>query len=328
MKALLLTRASNSPPTLAVSKLPIPQLKPGHALVRIRYASIQPSDRLNAQGHFPSTQFPIVPGRDYSGTVIDIADESQHSKTWIGKNVYGTSGSTLSFQIDGTHGQYCLIPQAVLVEKPASLSLLQAATVGVPFTTAQVCLRRAQVKDTDVVLVLGSTGAVGSAVVQMARAMGCKRVLTAARRGDSSPDIVLSSSDPAAALEERTAALTDGKGVDVVIDTVGDLSLMSVAVEQLGRKGRYVWIAAPRGDVSKKLSFDVFKAYRKEVSLLGCNTGAHAVEDTAEYLRSMNAWINQGLLEAQKEEDFEVVKLDDAIEDGYKKPGKVVIDME
>ncbi|KAJ5190443.1 uncharacterized protein N7498_009428 [Penicillium cinerascens] len=327
MKALRLTRVStSSPPILAVSSLPIPQLKPGHALVRIRYASIQPSDRLNAQGLFPSTKFPLVPGRDYSGTVVDIADESQ--KSWIGKSVYGTSGSGLSFQVDGTHGEYCLVPQAALVEKPASLSFLQAANVGVPFTTAQMCLRRAQVKENDVVLVLGATGAVGSAAVQMARAMGCKRVLRAARRNDSSPNIILSASNPAATLVERIATLTDGKGVDVVIDTVGDLGLMSVAVEQLAAKGRYVWITAPRGDVSKKLSFDVFQAYRKELSLLGCNSVAPPVEDAAEYLRSMHDWIDQGLLEAQKESDYEVVKLGDAIEAGYRKTGKVVIDME
>lgn len=328
MKALRLTRVSAVPPAIAVSSLPIPKLKPGHALVRIRYASIQPSDKLNAQGLFPFTKFPIIPGRDYSGTVVAIADESQQPKSWIGKDVYGTSGSGLGFQVDGTHGQYCLVPDAALVEKPASLSLLQAATVGVPFTTAQICLRRAQVKETDVVLVLGATGAVGSAAVQIARAMGCKRVLTAARRGDSNPDIVLASSNPAAVLEERLIALTDGRGVDVVVDTVGDLALMSVAVEQLAMKGRYSWITAPRGDVSKKLSFDVFQAYRKELTLLGCNSVAPSVEETAEYLRSMNEWIGQGLLEAQKESDFEVVKLDDAIDAGYKKQGKIVIDTE
>ncbi|KAJ5303431.1 hypothetical protein N7476_010230 [Penicillium atrosanguineum] len=327
MKALRLTRVSPESPTLAVSSFPIPQLKPGYALVRIRYASIQPSDRLNAQGLFPFTRFPIVPGRDYSGTVVDIADKSEQSRSWIGKNVYGTSGSGLSFQIDGTHSQYCLIPQAALIEMPASLSFIQAATVGVPFTTAQICLQRAQVKESDVVLVLGATGAVGSAAVQMARAMGCKQVLTAARHGDLNPDIVLSSSNHAAVLE-GIAALTDGRGVDVVIDTVGDLALMSVAVEQLALKGRYSWITAPKGDVSKRLSFDVFQAYRKELSLLGCNSAAPPVEDTAEYLRSMSGWIDQGLLGVQKESEFRVVKLDDAIEAGYKKPGKVVIDME
>ncbi|KAJ5638071.1 hypothetical protein N7490_007950 [Penicillium lividum] len=326
MKALQLTRATvNAPPTVAKALLPTPSLKPGYAVVQIHYASIQPSDRLNSQGGFPYTTFPRVPGRDYSGVVVDVADAN--AKSWIGKSVYGTSGSTLGFSVDGTHAQYCLIPQAALVEKPTSLSHLQAATVGVPFTTAFMCLSRAHVNADDTVLVLGSNGAVGSAAVQMAKAMGAKRVLTAARRDHSNPDIVLATKDIAAVLKNSVASLTNGKGVDVVVDTVGDLALMSAAMAQLAINGRFVWIAAPRGDVDKSISLDVFQTYRKGLSLLGCNSISPSVEELAEQLRSINDWIDQGLLKAQDEKVYEMVTLDNAVENGYGKTGKVVIGM-
>jgi NADPH:quinone reductase-like Zn-dependent oxidoreductase len=329
MRALHLARASaSSAPELTTVFQPIPQLKPGHALVRISYASIQPSDRLNAQGLFPYTTYPRIPGRDYSGVVLDVADKSGASSSWIGKSVYGTSGSTLGFDIDGTHAQYCLIPQDALVEKPATISSLQAATVGVPFTTAYICITKAQVTKNDVVLVLGANGAVGSAASQMARAIGCKQVLTAARRSDSNPDIVIGSETPATILTERVSAMTAGKGVNAVIDTVGDLDLMTAALEQLAMNGRYTWIAAPRGDVNKKITFDIFQAYRKEITMLGCNSAARTIEETAEYLRSVNSWIVQGSLQAHAEGDFETLRLDDAIQNGYCKTGqKVVIDM-
>ncbi|KAJ5777911.1 hypothetical protein N7520_001157 [Penicillium odoratum] len=326
MKALQLTRATvNAPPTVAKALLPIPSLKPGYALVQIHYASIQPSDRLNSQGGFPYTTFPRVPGRDYSGVVVDVADANAES--WIGKSVYGTSGSTLGFSVDGTHAQYCLIPQAALVEKPTSLSHLQAATVGVPFTTAFMCLSRAQVNANDTVLVLGSNGAVGSAAVQMARVMGAKRVFTAARRDHSNTDIVLATEDIAFVLKNRIASLTNGKGVDVIVDTVGDLALMSAAMAQLAINGRYAWISAPKGDVDKSISLNVFQTYRKGLSLLGCNSLIPSVEEMAEQLRSINDWIDQGLLRAQDEKEFEMVTLDDAVEKGYGKTGKVVIGM-
>jgi NADPH:quinone reductase-like Zn-dependent oxidoreductase len=323
MKALQLTRTSPSiPPSLNTAELPIPQLKQGYALVQIQYAFIQPSDKLNAQGSFPSTTFPRVLGRDYSGTVIDILSENAESKSWIGKQVYGTSGSSLGFDMDGTHAQYCLIPENALVEKPTQLSSIQAATVGVPFTTAMICLQRAQAKADDVVLVTGASGAVGSAVVQIARAMGCKKVLTAARRGN--PDVSLTGDT---SIEETISTLTGGKGVDVVVDTVGDLALMAVLVEQLAVQGRYAWITGPRGG-NTQLAFDVLKAYRKEISLVGCNSVARTLEQTAEYLRSMNSWIEEGLLKAQDEAQFEKVNIDDAIASGYGKSAqKVVIDM-
>jgi NADPH:quinone reductase-like Zn-dependent oxidoreductase len=322
MKALQLTRTSPSvAPDLKTTELPIPQLKQGYALVRIQYASIQPSDKLNAQGSFPSTTYPRVLGRDYSGTVVDTLSENAESKSWIGKDVYGTSGSSLGFEMDGTHAQYCLIPETALVEKPKQLSSIQAATIGVPFTTAMICLQRAQAKADDVVLVLGASGAVGSAVVQIARAMGCKKVLTAARRGN--PDVSLG---PDASIKETISTLTGGRGVDVVIDTVGDLALMAVLLEQLAVQGRYAWITGPRAG-STQLAFDVLKAYRKEISLVGCNSVARTLEQTAEYLRSINSWIEAGLLNAGNEAQFTMVKMDDAIAAGYGKPQKVVIDM-
>jgi NADPH2:quinone reductase len=240
--------------------------------------------------------------------------------------VYGTSGSSLGFTIDGPHAEYCLMPQDALVEKPSTLSMLQAATVGVPFTTALICLRKAMASPTDVVLVIGSTGAVGSTAVQISQAMGCKRVLTAARRVESKPDIVLSGDS--GELAERIAVLTGGRGVDVVVDTVGDIALMGAVVEQLAQKGRYVWIAAPRGEASKKLSFDVFQAYRKELTLVGCNSVSPSIEDAAELLRFLGEWAENGLLRAQDETSFKRVNLENSIENGYKKAGeKVVIEM-
>jgi NADPH:quinone reductase-like Zn-dependent oxidoreductase len=331
MKALQITRSTTSSPTLSLNTLPVPTLKPGHALVKINYACIHPSDRLNAQGLFPSTSFPRIPGRDFSGTVVDISesDTGSTSKSWIEKQVYGTSGSSLGFTSDGPHAQYCLIPHEALVEKPSSLSALQAATVGVPFTTALICLQRAQVSRNDVVLILGATGAVGSTAVQIAQAMGCERVLTAARRSESSPDILLSGENPAAELASRIAYLTDGQGVDVVVDTVGDVTLMGAAVEFLARKGRYAWIAAPRGDVSRNVSFDIFQAYRKEITLVGCNSVSPTIGDAAELLRSLGGWIEQGMLLAQDEGSFRKVKVEDSVDGGYGRAGEqVIIEME
>lgn len=320
MRALQITR--NAP--LAINILPIPTLKPGQALVKVHYACIHPSDRLNAQGLFPSTTLPRVPGRDFSGVVT----ETNPTSNWIGKEVYGTSGSSLGFTEDGPHAEYICVPHDALVEKPSTLSMLQAATVGVPFTTGLICLRQAEVSSTDTVLIIGATGAVGSTAVQIARAMGCKRVLTAARREEAKPDIVLSGASPAAELASKIGELTDGRGVDVVVDTVGDLALMGAGIENLAQKGRYVWIAAPRGEASKRLSFDIFQAYRKELKLVGCNSVSPAIEDAAGLLRFLGDWVEKGSLCAQDEDLFKKVKLEDGVEHGYGKMGEqVVIEM-
>ncbi|PYI01662.1 alcohol dehydrogenase [Aspergillus sclerotiicarbonarius CBS 121057] len=326
MEALQLTRSSPSAdPTISLATLPIPAMKQGYALVQIHYSYIHPSDKLNAKGLFPSTVFPRIPGRDFSGVVIGIASDDDKAKSWVGKEVYGSSGSTLGYTADGPHARYCLIPEEALVEKPSSLTVLQASTVGVPYTTALLCLRRAQTRKEDVVLVLGATGAVGSAAVQIAKAMGCRTVLTAARRADSNPDILLE--DPENALQSRIPGLTNEHGVDVVIDAVGDIGLMSAAIKQLAVGGRYAWIAAPRGTASKELTFDIFQAYRKAIQLVGCNSNLATMTEVMDDLRLLRQWFDEGLLRVQDEEAFNRVPLEAAIEKGYLAGERVVIEM-
>ncbi|KAL4778700.1 hypothetical protein BJX76DRAFT_362493 [Aspergillus varians] len=319
MKALQLSKELEaSLPTLSLVDLPIPTVTPGHALVKIQYSCIHPSDRYNSIGGFPKTIFPRIPGRDYSGTVIQLKQESDavHSD-WLGKAVYGTGGAELGFKIDGPHAQYCLIPERMLVEKPGSISLVQAATIGVPFTTALRCLRRARVRPDDIVLVLGASGAVGYSTVQVAQAMGCKLVLTATRSQNDNPDVLLEG-DISAEFQNKIPSLTNGKGVNVVIDTIGNLSIMDVAIHALALKGRYAWIAAPRGEVPTKLSLDIFEAYRKEIELVGCNSGLATIDDTAEEMQTLTHLFERNSIHPRDESSIEVVKLDDAIEKGYK----------
>jgi NADPH2:quinone reductase len=326
MKALQLTRPSaTTPPVLSLTTLPTPILKPGYALVKIHFTSIQPSDKLNSKGSFPKTTFPRIPGRDYSGVVLDVASES--GKSWIGKAVYGSSGSTLGFEIDGPHAEFCLVPEEALVEKPSTLSFLQAATVGVPFTAAYLSLRRARVTKDDVVLVIGANGAVGSSAVQIAKAMGCKRVLTATlREAGDTPDVDLTSGSAETALQSTIPALTDGQGVNVVIDTVGNIALMSAGIKHLARWGRYAWIASPRGGASTDLRFDIFQAYREEIELVGCNTGNYPVAEVAQDMRVLKDWFETGVLKTRDEGAFERVGLDDAVEKGYGgEPGKLIV---
>ncbi|KAJ5950923.1 uncharacterized protein N7479_009336 [Penicillium vulpinum] len=286
-------------PTLSPTSLLIPTVAPGFALVKIKYSCIEPSDRANSIGAFPKTIFSRIPGRDYSGTVIELKQDSGARRSeWIGKTVYGTGGAELGFNIDGPHAQYCLIPENMLIEKPDTISLLQGATVGVPFTTA---LR----------------GAVGSAAVQLAQATGCRRILTATRNKDENPDVLLKG-DIDTELQTKLPSLTDGKGVDVVVDTIGNLDIMNTAIHALAIKGRYAWITALKGGVPMKLSLDIFEAYRKEIELVGCNTGLATTENTAEEMKILTHLFKQNLIHPQAESSMNLVDLDDAIEKGYK----------
>ena len=299
MKAIRLTAKSGCKLSLALATLPKPVLAPNTVLVKIHAAALNPSDILNADGGFPHTTFPRTPGRDYAGTVADGPAEL------LGQEVYGTSGNSLGFTTDGTHAQYCVIPRDSLATKPSNLTFAQAATVGVPFTTAALALRRANIQSTDVVLVLGAFGAVGSATCQLARERGC-RVLTGARRDTA--DINLTT-DP----ELNTGkTLTDGKGPDIIFDTTGSPALMNAALLCLAPRGRLSYISAPKKGATS-FTVDMKQMYREEKMLIGCNSVLAGLSETAMDLKAMTTAFESEQLLVTKEDDLEKVYIEDAI---------------
>ena len=104
MKALRLTASNGAKPCLALTTLPKPSLPPSTVLIKILAAGINPSDVLNANGGFHHTTFPRVPGRDYAGIVTGGPVE------FVGREVYGTSGNSLGFSVDGTHARILCRP--------------------------------------------------------------------------------------------------------------------------------------------------------------------------------------------------------------------------
>ena len=308
MQALQLAREGASATSLKLITTPKPTAAPGQVLVQIKASPIQPSDVLNSKGLFPHTKYPRIPGRDFAGVVVD------GSSHYIGKEVFGTSGHDFSFTEDGCHAEYCLIAEKVAVEKPKNLSFAQAASVGTPFTTAAIALKRADVKAGETVLVLGATGQVGSVVAQLAKLWGCK-VLGVARGNAAEIDSV---GDPTLS---KAKALTDGKGPDVAVDAVGDAQLAQAAIEVLGFRGRYSFISAPRGGDSK-VPVDFLSVYRREVTLIGNNSVDHSQEEMALELGGMCEGFESGALVPMKESAMTFIGLQEAIggyADGKKK---------
>src|SRR6201991_1665511 len=142
--------------------------EPHDAVVEIKAAGINPSDVKAATGLMSYAVFPRTPGRDFAGVVVDGPAE------WLGREVFGSSGD-LGIRRDGTHATHLVVEAAALVEKPKSISMDQAAGIGVPFVTAIEGFRRTGMPTTqETVLVLGVNGKVGQAAVQLATWRGAK----------------------------------------------------------------------------------------------------------------------------------------------------------
>ena len=234
MKAIVLSlveegvAVQNRKTMLKFGSRPDPDLQEHQLVVKVAASPIQPSDLLNVQGNFPSTTFPRIPGRDFAGVVVQPT-----SSPWHGKSVYGTSGPVLGFTCDGAHAEFVTVLEDAVAEVPQTFNMKQASVIGVPWTTAFVALTRADAKEGETVLVFGAGGAVGGAVVELARSslFGC-RVLTAGRGNNYDVDTTKYHD------LKISKELTNGSGPDVVVDTTGDFGLMQAGLGQLRKGGR------------------------------------------------------------------------------------------
>src|SRR6476646_3988003 len=124
MKALRFTKFG-PPSVLAIEEIPRPQPRDGEALVKVKAAALNPSDVKNVAGLFSGTTLPRTPGRDFSGVVV-AGTKYKGEEVW-------TSGPGLGITRDGAQAEYETIPEEALSFKPRTLSLEQAAAIGVPF---------------------------------------------------------------------------------------------------------------------------------------------------------------------------------------------------
>jgi NADPH:quinone reductase len=222
------------PSVLTLQELGVPDLRPGQALVELHASAVNPSDVKNVAGAFHSP-LARVPGRDYAG-VVAIGDG------WKGKEVWG-SGPGLGVTRDGTHAQYAVVDLDSLSEKPAHLSMSEAAAVGISYLAAWSALvDAAEIRAGETVLVTGAVGAVGQAAIQIAHWKGA-RVMGADILGSpSDADVFINAKSKDLVPEAR--AWTEGKGVDLALDCVGG-PMFEPCLKSLRLDGRQVVLAAP-----------------------------------------------------------------------------------
>ena len=233
-------------------------------LIEIAAAAVNPSDVKAATGLMAYAVFPRTPGRDYAGVVID------GPSGWIGREVFGSSGD-LGIRRDGTHATHLAVEADAVVEKPKNLSWDEAAGIGVPFVTAMEGFRRAGMPNKDeTVLVMGVNGKVGQAAAQIASWHGA-RVIGVVRRSEpyeghanSRVDVIDASATDVAT---RVRELTDGKGADIVFNTVGD-PYFQAAHQSLALRGRQILIAA----IDRIVQFNILEFYRGQHTYVGIDT--------------------------------------------------------
>ncbi|MET4475801.1 zinc-binding alcohol dehydrogenase family protein [Bradyrhizobium sp. F1.13.3] len=261
---------------------------PSDLLIEVRAAAVNPSDVKAATGLMPYAVFPRTPGRDYAGVVIDGPAGT------IGREEFGSSGD-LGIRRDGTHASHLVVESDAVVDKPKTVSWEEAAGIGVPFVTAMEGFRRAGVpKSGESVLVFGVNGKVGQAAVQIATWQGA-RVIGVVRKAEpyeghanASIEVIDASATDVAT---RVRELTDGKGADIVFNTVGD-PYFQAAHKSLALRGRQILIAA----IDRIVQFNILEFYRGQHTYVGIDTLGLSSIATGAVLRDLGPGFASGHL--------------------------------
>ena len=243
------------------------------------------------------TTLPRVPGRDYAGTVI------RGPADWIGAEVWGTGGE-IGYTIDGSHADLIAVPVASLRRKPRTLSLQQAASVGLTYLAAWLGLiEYAQIRAGETLLVVGAAGGVGGAAAQIgkwrgARVIGVDRhaLRTDAPAAPALDEFLLLETKP---LDPIVRAATEGRGAEVVFDTVGgDVRASAQKPGQRPTTG-----TASTGD--RRVSFDLIDFYREA----GCSESISPAMPLRRPASSTRAFFEQGKFRAPQIDRVRIMAL-------------------
>jgi NADPH:quinone reductase-like Zn-dependent oxidoreductase len=279
------------PSVLHLQELPDPVPADDEVVVKVYAASINPSDVKNVQGNMEHTTLPRTPGRDFAGVVV------KGPETLIGTEVWGTGGD-VGFTRDGSHADYILLPTSAVCPKPKALTMEVAGSAGVTYVTAWLSIvDAAQLAAGETLLVVGATGGVGSAAIQIAKWKGARVLGTIRRESDrelaaqTHADVIINLEHED--LRDSVFAATEGKGANVILDTVGG-SMLETCLGALSHKGRLVEISAPPKE--SRVSFDLRDFYHRESRLLGVDSRASDVSACGTILAALTPGFETGQL--------------------------------
>lgn len=240
-----LCQSTDGPQSLRWTEVNTPEPGPSEVRLRLHAASLNFPDLLIVQGKYQvKPPLPFVPGAEFAGVVEAVGSEVKHLR--VGTRVCGIGSH-------GGFGEQVCVEVSRVVPVPDAMPFTDAAAFVFTYGTSHHALAdRGALQAGETVLVLGAAGGVGSAAVQIAKAMGA-RVIAAASTDDKCATCLKLGADATVNTSRddlRTAlkTLTQGRGPDVVYDPVGG-ALAEPALRAIAWRGRYLVVGFAAGDI-------------------------------------------------------------------------------
>jgi len=277
------------PEKLQLADVPVPQIGPDEVLLRVKACALNHLDLWVRQG-LPGLKLtmPHIPGSDVAGIVAeigrDVTDVRVGERVAVNPGlscghceycVRGEDSLCVEFKILGEHvpggyAEYVNVPARNVLPLPDNFPFEEAAAASLVFLTAwRMVVTQARVRPGEDVLVLGAGGGVSSAAIQIAKLAGARVFATtsnaakAERAKELGADVVVNYRE--ADWTKAVWEMTDKRGVDVVIENVGQATWKS-SLRALAKGGRLVTCGATTGPLGE---IDIRQLFWKQVHIIG-----------------------------------------------------------
>ena len=322
MKAVL-CKAFGPADTLVVEDVSSPEIKKNEVLLDVHAAGINFPDTLIIEGKYQfKPPFPFSPGGEASGVISAVGEDVSHLK--VGDRVMALTGW-------GSCAEQIAVPAYNILPMPDAMDFTTAAAFSMTYGTAMHALKqRGALQAGETLLVLGASGGVGLAAIEIGKAMGARVIAAAssteklevARQAGADELINYQDED----VRERLKTLTKGQGVDVVIDPVGG-DLFETVFRSIAWNGRMLVIGFASGTIP---SLPVNLPLLKGAAVVGAFWGSFAQrqpQDNVANFEQLFAWFAEGKLKPLVSQTFALEDTAQAINTlaARKAVGKLVI---
>jgi NADPH:quinone reductase len=309
MKALVLDKPGK-PNTLRIADIPMPKPGPGEVRVRVKAVGLNPVDYKVADSGVPQWVYPFILGLDVAGTIEALGEAALGWR--VGDNVFYHG----NLAKPGGYAEFAIAPAHILGSKPDGVSFSEAAAIPCAgFTAYQILSRKIPVKPGQKILVHAAAGGVGGFAVQIARNMALDIMATCSKsnaeyvKGLGARHTFDYNTEN---VTKRIHHMTNGRGVDIVINTV-DSQSATQDMERLAFGGHLACVAG-LPDFSKIEPFT--RALSIHESALG---GAHlsgdrpSQEDLAAMANELIGWVQEGRISPMLSETISMEDIPQAL---------------
>jgi len=332
MRAVL-SKTVGGPESLVVEEVMDPTPKPGEVVIEVKAVGINFPDTLIIEDRYQfKPQRPFAPGAEVAGVVEAV-----------GEGVKGVFKGDRVIAVPGWGGlvERIAVPAKSVIKMPDAMSFEEGAALIMTYGTSYYALKdRAQLKAGEALLVLGAAGGVGSAAVELGKAMGAHVIATASTNDKVQFALELGADNgliyPAGTMDKAAQKELSGElklasgrdGPDVVYDAVGG-DYCEPALRAMDWNGRYLVVGFPAGIPSLPLNLTLLKS----VSVIGVFWGAAVARDPAAHMANvadLMAFYAEGKIKPRISRTFPLERADEAIQalGDRSAMGKIVVTVE